>query len=423
MKKKVFALIDCNAFYVSCERVFNPKLNNKPVVALSNNDGCIIARSKEAKALGIKMGVPLFKVKDIVERENVIVFSSNYTLYADMSRRVMNIISEFTPSIEVYSIDEAFIELTNMNVDYESYARHMRKVILQYTGIPVSIGIASTKTLTKVANHIAKDDESLEGVCSLIQHENLDQVLEDTNVADVWGVGRQLSKKLIANGIFNAKLLKNCEDAWVRKMMSVNGLKTVSELREISCLDLEETSATRKSCCTTRSFGKPLINLEDIEQAVTTFARRATERIRGENLIASTVSVFLRTNPFDRNRYYSNSSTTTLSYPTYDTVQIVKTALQLTKIIFRENYKYKKAGVLLSGFYEKGTETKDLFSEARYRSPKLMSAVDQINERYGSDTIQIATECQMGKWKQKRKNCTQSYTTQLDNVLLILIFR
>ena len=419
MKKKVLALIDCNAFYVSCERVFNPKLNNKPVVALSNNDGCIIARSKEAKALGIKMGVPLFKVKDIVERENVIVFSSNYTLYADMSRRVMNIISEFTPSIEVYSIDEAFIELTNMNVDYESYARHMRKVILQYTGIPVSIGIASTKTLTKVANHIAKDDESLEGVCSLIQHENLDQVLEDTNVADVWGVGRQLSKKLIANGIFNAKLLKNCEDTWVRKMMSVNGLKTVSELREISCLDLEETSATRKSCCTTRSFGKPLINLEDIEQAVTTFARRATERIRGENLIASTVSVFLRTNPFDRNRYYSNSSTTTLSYPTYDTVQIVKTALQLTKIIFRENYKYKKAGVLLSGFYEKGTETKDLFSEARYRSPKLMSAVDQINERYGSDTIQIATECQMGKWKQKRKNCTQSYTTQLDNVLLI----
>ena len=419
MKKKIFALIDCNAFYVSCERVFNPKLNNKPVVALSNNDGCIIARSKEAKALGIKMGVPLFKVKDIVERENVTVFSSNYTLYADMSRRVMNIISEFAPSIEVYSIDEAFIELTNMNVDYESYVRQMRKVILQYTGIPVSIGIASTKTLTKVANHIAKDDESLEGVCSLIQHKNLDQVLEDTNVTDVWGVGRQLSKKLIANGIFNAKLLKNCEDAWVRKMMSVNGLKTVSELREISCLDLEETSATRKSCCTTRSFGKPLVNLDDIEQAVTTFARRATERIRGENLTASTVSVFLRTNPFDRNRYYSNSSTTTLSYPTYDTMQIVKTALQLTKIIFRENYKYKKAGVLLSGFYEKGTETKDLFSEARHRSPKLMSAVDQINERYGSDTIQIATECQIGKWKQKRKNCTQSYTTQLDNVLLI----
>ena len=419
MKKKVFALIDCNAFYVSCERVFNPRLNNRPVVALSNNDGCIIARSKEAKALGIKMGVPLFKVKDIVERENVIVFSSNYTLYADMSRRVMNIISELAPSIEIYSIDEAFIELTDMKIDYDSYARQMRKTILQYTGIPVSIGIASTKTLTKVANHIAKDDETLEGVCSLVQHNNLDKVLEDTDVADIWGVGRQLSKKLITNGVFNAKLLKNCHNEWIRKIMSVNGLKTVSELREISCLDLEETSATRKSCCTTRSFGSPLVRLEDIEQAVTTFARRATERIRGENLIASTVSVFLRTNPFDKSHYYSNSSMITLSYPTYDTMQIVKAALKLTKTLFRENYKYKKAGVLLSGFSKQGTETKDLFSEAKYSSPKLMSAVDQINQRYGSDTIQIATECQLGRWKQKRKNCTQSYTTQLDKVLLV----
>ncbi len=419
MKKKVFALIDCNAFYVSCERVFNPRLNNRPVVALSNNDGCIIARSKEAKALGIKMGVPLFKVKDIVERENVIVFSSNYTLYADMSRRVMNIISELAPSIEIYSIDEAFIELTDMKIDYDSYARQMRKTILQYTGIPVSIGIASTKTLTKVANHIAKDDETLEGVCSLVQHNNLDKVLEDTDVADIWGVGRQLSKKLITNGVFNAKLLKNCHNEWIRKIMSVNGLKTVSELREISCLDLEETSATRKSCCTTRSFGSPLVRLEDIEQAVTTFARRATERIRGENLIASTVSVFLRTNPFDKSHYYSNSSMITLSYPTYDTMQIVKAALKLTKTLFRENYKYKKAGVLLSGFSKQGTETKDLFSEAKYSSPKLMSAVDQINQRYGSDTIQIATECQLGRWKQKRKNCTQSYTTQLNKVLLV----
>ena len=262
MKKKVFALIDCNAFYVSCERVFNPKLNNRPVVALSNNDGCIIARSKEAKALGIKMGVPLFKVKDIIERENVIVFSSNYTLYADMSRRVMNIISEFSPSIEVYSIDEAFIELTGVKVDYEFYAHKLRQTILQYTGIPVSIGIASTKTLTKVANHIAKDNESLNGVCSLVDHKNLDRVLEDTHVSDIWGVGRQLSKKLITSGVFNAKLLKNSEDTWIRKMMSINGLKTVSELREISCLDLEETSATRKSCCTTRSFGRPLVNLD-----------------------------------------------------------------------------------------------------------------------------------------------------------------
>ena len=197
MRDKVFALIDCNAFYVSCERVFNPKLNNRPVVALSNNDGCIISRSKEAKALGIKMGVPLFKVKDIVEKEKVVVFSSNYTLYADMSRRVMNIISSSSPYTEIYSIDEAFVELSSLPIDYESYAHQLRQTILQHTGIPVSIGIASTKTLAKVANHKAKKDDSLNGVCSLVNYNNIDQILELTEVGDVWGVGRRLSKKLI----------------------------------------------------------------------------------------------------------------------------------------------------------------------------------------------------------------------------------
>ena len=287
MNNKVFALIDCNAFYVSCERVFNPKLNNRPVVALSNNDGCIIARSKEAKALGIKMGVPLFKVKDVIKREKVIVFSSNYTLYADMSRRVMNIISEFAPSIEIYSIDEAFIDLTGVRLNYENYAKSLRETILKYTGIPVSVGIGSTKTLAKVANHIAKDDEELEGVCSLIECKDIDSILAKTKVFEIWGVGRQLSQKLNRQGICNAKLLKYCDDRWIRKMMSVNGLKTVTELRGVSCLPIQEVSATRKSCCTTRTFGRPLIDLKDVEQAMATFARRATERIRGEGLVAS----------------------------------------------------------------------------------------------------------------------------------------
>ena len=420
MNKKIFALIDCNAFYVSCERVFNPKLNNKPVVALSNNDGCIIARSKEAKALGIKMGVPLFKVRDIIEKEKVIVFSSNYTLYADMSRRVMNIISEFFPSIEVYSIDEAFVEFTGMHLNYESYANNIRETILQYTGIPVSIGIASTKTLAKVANHIAKDDESLNGICSLVERKNIDDILENTNVGEIWGIGRQLSQKLIVNGIFNAKLLKNCEDEWIRKVLSINGLKTVFELREISCLKLEEISTTRKSCCMTRSFGSPLTNLEDIEQAITTFARRSTERIRGEGLIASTVSVFLRTNPFDkRGKNYSNSAAITLSYPTHNTINIVNAALTLTRKIFQKNCKYKKAGVLLSGFCKEGDMPKDLFTYTKYDSSKLMMIIDKINCRYGDDTVQMASECQLGKWKQKRKNCTPSYTTQVNKVLLV----
>ncbi len=420
MRDKVFALIDCNAFYVSCERVFNPKLNNRPVVALSNNDGCIISRSKEAKALGIKMGVPLFKVKDIVEKEKVVVFSSNYTLYADMSRRVMNIISSSSPYTEIYSIDEAFVELSSLPIDYESYAHQLRQTILQHTGIPVSIGIASTKTLAKVANHKAKKDDSLNGVCSLVNYNNIDQILELTEVGDVWGVGRRLSKKLINHGIHNAKLLKNCSDSWIRKMMSVNGLKTITELRGISCIPLEEYSMTRKSCCTTRSFGKLLTNLEDIEQAVTTFARRAAERIRSESLAASCVSVFVRTNPFDKkSAYYSNGSSRTLSHPTHDSITIIETALLLTKRIFKNNYQYKKAGVLLSGLCDESEIQETLFEKNYNQNSDLMSAIDAINYRYGRDTLQMASECKVGNWKQKRENCTRNYTTQIDRLLLV----
>ena len=420
MRDKVFALIDCNAFYVSCERVFNPKLNNKPVVALSNNDGCIISRSKEAKALGIKMGVPLFKVKDIVEKEKVVVFSSNYTLYADMSRRVMNIISSSSPYTEIYSIDEAFVELSSLPIDYESYAHQLRQTILQHTGIPVSIGIASTKTLAKVANHKAKKDDSLNGVCSLVNYNNIDQILELTEVGDVWGVGRRLSKKLINHGIHNAKLLKNCSDSWIRKMMSVNGLKTITELRGISCIPLEEYSMTRKSCCTTRSFGKLLTNLEDIEQAVTTFARRAAERIRSESLAASCVSVFVRTNPFDKkSAYYSNGASRTLSHPTHDSITIIETSLLLTKRIFKNNYQYKKAGVLLSGLCDESEIQETLFEKNYNQNSDLMSAIDAINYRYGRDTLQMASECKVGNWKQKRENCTRNYTTQIDRLLLV----
>ena len=420
MRDKVFALIDCNAFYVSCERVFNPKLNNRPVVALSNNDGCIISRSKEAKALGIKMGVPLFKVKDIVEKEKVVVFSSNYTLYADMSRRVMNIISSSSPYTEIYSIDEAFVELSSLPIDYESYAHQLRQTILQHTGIPVSIGIASTKTLAKVANHKAKKDDSLNGVCSLVNYNSIDQILELTEVGDVWGVGRRLSKKLINHGIHNAKLLKNCSDSWIRKMMSVNGLKTITELRGISCIPLEEYSMTRKSCCTTRSFGKLLTNLDDIEQAVTTFARRAAERIRSESLAASCVSVFVRTNPFDKkSAYYSNGASRTLFHPTHDSITIIETSLLLTKRIFKNNYQYKKAGVLLSGLCDESEIQETLFEKNYNQNSDLMSAVDAINYRYGRDTLQMASECKVGNWKQKRENCTRNYTTQIDRLLLV----
>lgn len=418
MKNKIFALIDCNAFYVSCERVFNPKLNNRPVVALSNNDGCIIARSKEAKALGIKMGVPLFKVKDIIRREKVHVFSSNYTLYGDMSRRVMNTIAEFTNDIEVYSIDEAFIGLTGIPGDLLKYAHKIRKVILQYTGIPVSIGIANTKTLAKTANHLAKDDESFNGVCSLLNLKNIDAVLSCIEVGEVWGIGRQLSKKLNMHGIYNIKQLKDAEDSRIRKLMSINGLKTVFELRGTSCLPLEEVRTTRKSCCTSRSFGQSLKELADIQQAVSIFARRAVERIRKEQLLTSSVTVFLRTNPFDKkNKYYFNTTSIHLSKPSNDTIEVVKVASNLTRKIFKTGYAYQKAGVLLSGFYPEGEEPVDLFSKNSTIRDELMVAIDKINLRHGGNTIKIASEQLSGVWAQKKENCSPNYTTNIDAVL------
>ena len=420
MKNKIFALIDCNAFYVSCERVFNPKLNNRPVVALSNNDGCIIARSKEAKALGIKMGVPLFKVKDIVRKEKVHVFSSNYTLYGDMSRRVMNIIAEFTSDIEVYSIDEAFIGLDGIPGDILEYGHKIRKTILQYTGIPVSVGIANTKTLAKVANHIAKDDDSFFGVCSLLEVKNIDKLLSSIEVGEVWGIGRQLSKKLNMHGIYNVKQLKDTDDSRIRKMMSISGLKTVTELRGVSCLPLEEVRATRKSCCTSRSFGQNLIELDDIQQAVAIFSRRAVERIRAENLLTSSVSVFLRTSPFDKkNKYYFNSSSIHISTPTNDTIEIAKIVSRITKQIFKPGYLYQKAGVLLSGFYPEGEEPIDLFSQDSKTREDLMETIDKINSRFGGDTIQIASEQHLGTWAQKKDRCSPNYTTNINSVLVV----
>ena len=420
MKNKVFALIDCNAFYVSCERVFNPKLNNRPVVALSNNDGCIIARSKEAKALGIKMGVPLFKVRDIIKKEKVHVFSSNYTLYGDMSRRVMNIIAEFTNDIEIYSIDEAFIGLDGIPGDIEEYGHKIRKTILQYTGIPVSIGIACTKTLAKVANHIAKDDSSFSGVCSLLKNKNINNLLSSIEVGEVWGIGRQLSKKLNIHGIFNVEQLKNVEDYRIRKMMSINGLKTVTELRGVSCLPLEEVRTTRKSCCTSRSFGQSLLELEDIKQAVAIFSRRAVERIRSENLLASNISVFLRTSPFDKkNKYYFNSSSIHLSIPTNDTIEIIKASARITKQIFKSGYLYQKAGVLLSGFYSQGEEPVDLFSGSCKVREDLMETIDNINARFGGDTIKVASEQHFGTWTQKKEKCSPNYTTNINTLLVV----
>ncbi len=276
-KKRIFALADCNSFYASCEKVFNPKLNNKPVVVLSNNDGCIIARTNEAKALGIKMGEPLFKAKKIIKQNNVKVFSSNYTLYGSMSNRVMKILEQSFPNIEIYSIDEAFMEISNLKkiYNYSKYAKKIRKIILKWTGIPVSIGIGETKTLAKVANQIAKNDPKINGIFDITKIKNKEKILKKIKIGKIWGIGNKLSKFLIKNNIYNAYEFIQQDNRWIRKNMNILGLKTKMELNGISCYELENNFKQRKSCCVSRSFGKKIISLKNMQEAVSTYITRA----------------------------------------------------------------------------------------------------------------------------------------------------
>ncbi len=401
---KKIALIDCNSFYVSCERLFNPKIRKKPVVVLSNNDGCIVSRSNEAKALGIKMGEPYFKAKDIIIKNNVQVFSSNYSLYGDMSRRVMRTLKRFNSDIEVYSIDEAFIDLSNFpDNEIENVAQEIRTTVLQWTGIPTSIGIAKTKTLSKVANFIAKKKQS--GVTNFIGVENIDPLLEKVDINDVWGVGKQLTKFYHKNGIYNAKQLKNKSNTWVKKSSNVLGSRTAMELRGISCIDIEKTKSKRKSCVVSRSFGQRIEKYQELKEAVAGYCLNASEKIRSESLTAKSITVFIRTSPFQsRFGYYSNSKTIDFPIATSDSIEIVKTALTILESIFKNGYRYQKAGVLLSGLSE-ATNNKNLFfSEKDEKINSLMKSIDNTNYRYGRSTLSLASAGVQKRWSSKRQH-------------------
>ena len=404
---KKIALIDCNSFYVSCERLFNPKIRKKPVVVLSNNDGCIISRSNEAKTLGIKMGEPYFKAKDIIVKNNVQVFSSNYSLYGDISRRVMRTLKRFNSEIEVYSIDEAFLDLSNFSDDeIESVGIEIRSIILQWTGIPTSIGIAKTKTLSKIANHIAKKEKS--GVVSLIGIEDIDPILEKVEIGDVWGVGRQLTKFYIKNDIYNAKQLKNISNTWIKKSSNVLSSRTAMELREISCIDLEIQDSKRKSCVVSRSFGKKVETFQELKESVTNYCLNASEKIRSESLIAKSVTVFLRTSPFqNRGIYYSNSKTIDFPIATDNSIEIVKAAINGLKDIFKRGYKYQKVGVMLSGL--SNLENKNnLFSSSKDEKIKsLMRSIDSTNCRYGRSALSLASGGVNKKWNMRRKHSSK----------------
>ena len=400
---KKIALVDCNSFYVSCERLFKPHILKKPVVVLSNNDGCIISRSSEAKALGIKMGDPYFKAKEIIIKDNVYVFSSNYSLYGDISRRVMRILKHLAPEIEIYSIDEAFLNLSSIKDNMiPSFVKKVRDVILQWTGIPTSIGIANTKTLSKIANHIAKKEKS--GIVNLIGNKNIDQILEKIKINDVWGVGKKMSKFYLKNGIYNAKQLKNISNNWIKSNSNVLSSRTAMELRGIPCIDLETYQTKRKSCCVSRSFGKKVENFQILAEAITSYSLNAAEKIRSESLLAKSITIFIRTSPFQNKKiFYSNSKIIDFPIATNNSIEIVKNALKGLKLIFKKGYKYQKTGIILSGLLD-SEKTQDLFSSFKENKIKnLMKSIDYTNYRYGRSTLSLAEAGVHKKWKMRKQ--------------------
>ena len=412
-KKNKVALIDCNSFYVSCERLFNPKISNRPVVVLSNNDGCVISRSTEAKKIGIKMGEPYFKVKELVKKNDVYIFSSNYALYGDISRRVMQTLKSFSDKIEIYSIDEAFVDLSHIGEkEIENYGKEIRKRILKWTGIPTSVGISNTKTLSKVANHIAKKNKT--GVIYL--KENIDEKLKNFHISDIWGVGKQLSKLYIKNGIETAYKLKNISNNWVKKSTNVLGAKTVMELRGISCINLQTEETKRKSCCVSRSFGKKIESLEKLQESIVTHCLNAAEKIRNENQITRSITIFIRTSPFDKSkRYYSNSITIDLPIATDNSLELVKVAISGLKKIYKYGYFYQKAGIILSKLNEAGEKNLNLLTPIlENKSQTLMKAIDLTNAKYGRNAISIAQAGINNTWKMRREHLSKIDTSSFD---------
>jgi len=421
-KKNNIALIDCNSFYVSCERLFNPKIINKPVVVLSNNDGCVISRSTEAKKIGIKMGEPYFKVKDLVKKNGVHIFSSNYALYGDISRRVMKIIKEFSDKMEVYSIDEAFISLSFVeNQRLNEYGKEIRERILKWTGIPTSIGIANTKTLSKVANYIAKKNKT--GVIVLNEEKYIDEELKKFNVSNIWGVGKQLSKLYIKNNIETAYKLKNISNTWVKKNTNVLGAKTVMELRGIPCVDLRTIEPKRKSCCVSRSFGKKIENIEKLKESITTHCLSAAEKIRGDDQVAKSITVSIRTSPFDRYReYYSNSITIDLPIATNNSIELIKAATEGLTSIYKYGYFYQKSGITLSNLNDVGKEEFNLLAPLlETKSKSLMEAIDLTNTKYGKNSISIAQAGISNSWKMRREHFSKIDTASFDSLPMLKI--
>ena len=417
----IFALVDCNNFYVSCERVLNPRLIGKPIVVLSNNDGCVIARSNEAKDLGIPMGAPYYQHKSFIEKNNVKVFSSNYQFYGDMSQRVMKSLSMMLPNqdVEIYSIDEAFLRLDGFAMrDLFDWALEVRNNVLQWTGIPTSIGIAPTKTLSKIANHVAKK-QTESGVFDLRDTDLQEYIMADLPVEELWGISRRWGKKLRSLGISTALQLRNTDPKFIQKKLSVVVERMVYELQGLSCLDLEK-QVPKKSIMSSKSFGTLLDKLEPIEQALSTYAVRACEKLRQQGSKAKSLYIFLQTNPFRVDQHqYRNSLKFEFDLPTSDTAVIIRVAKTLLKQIYKYGYYYHKCGIMLFNLVSEEYQQGHFFTPQNSSRDSLMKSIDIINESMGRETIFYAAQGVDQNWKMKRNNLSPRYTTNWEELVKV----
>jgi DNA polymerase V len=415
---KSIAIIDVNNFYVSCERVFNPKLENKPVVVLSNNDGCAISRSNEAKTLGIKMGTPWFKLKEFAKQENVTALSSNYTLYLDMSHRVMTLLSKFSPEQEIYSIDESFLDLTTFkSKDLIKYSQQIKTKIKQWTGLPVSIGIGSTKTLSKLANHIAKKNSSFKGVCNLnvMDQDTLETWMSHIPVNEVWGVGRSLAPKLNQLGIISVLDLKLADPDYIRQQFSIVLEKTVRELNGVMCMELKNIEEPNKEIMVSRSFGRRVKDKQELIEAITSYTSRAAERMRKQESVATSLYVYIRTSPHDDKKQYANGVNIPLFQPTDDSMVLTNAALLGLDYIYRDGFDYQKAGVTLCNLTSKHKMQGNLFNDTIAHS--RMKMMDIINQRW-KGKLKLGSEGVTKEWEMKAQFKSRNYTTDWDQLMI-----
>lgn len=419
----MFALCDVNSFYASCETVFRPDLRGRPVVVLSNNDGCVIARSAEAKPL-VKMGEPYFKQKEQFRRHGVICFSSNYELYADMSERVMTTIEELAPRCERYSIDEIFCDLSGVRNcrDLTEFGREIRATVLQQTHLTVGVGIAQTKTLAKLANHAAKKwQRQTGGVVDLSNSSRQRKLMAIVPAEEVWGIGRRLAKRLEAMGITTALQLAETDTRFIRKHFNVVLERTVRELRGEPCLDLEEFAPVKQEIVCSRSFGGYISDYDEVRQAICSYAARAAEKLRGEHQHCRFVSAFVKTSPFASEPYYGNSASLKLLTPTRDSRDIIAAATRCLEAVWREGHRYQKAGVMLGDFYSQGVAQLNLFDDnaPRENSQRLMEVLDSLNGKEGRGTLYFAGQGIQQPWQMKRQMLSPRYTTRYTDLLTV----